>query len=247
MNKFYKLNGSKYRINHDFFKSINSEEQAYLLGFYVADGNVNEKRKTFRVKIQKTDEEIINMFSKYIAPESRITIIDGYIIKGRNGKEYQGKDQICIDINSSSLVNSLVELGYGYNKTYEDLSLPDLSDELMIHFIRGYFDGDGSITKWIAKERGKKDRVRCKIDFSNKKCCFLKEIKSFLFKNGIDFKLNYLQRDNMYRLCVSSKSEIEKFKNLIYKNSSLYLSRKKFKFDQEDSEILQTTTEDCNA
>ena len=32
-----------------FFKSINSEEQAYLLGFYVADGNINEKRKTFRI------------------------------------------------------------------------------------------------------------------------------------------------------------------------------------------------------
>ena len=54
MNKFYKINGSKYHINHDFFKSIETEEQAYLLGFYVADGNINEKRKTFRVKIQKT-------------------------------------------------------------------------------------------------------------------------------------------------------------------------------------------------
>ena len=49
MNNFYKVNVSTYPINHDFFKSIETEEQAYLLGFFVADGNVNEKRKTLRI------------------------------------------------------------------------------------------------------------------------------------------------------------------------------------------------------
>lgn len=247
MNNFYKTNGSKYVINHNFFKSIETEEQAYLLGFYVADGNVNEKRKTFRVKIQKTDEEIINLFSKYIAPESRVVTIKGYKIEGRNGKNYIGNDQICIDINSSIIVNDLVDLGYGYNKTYSHLKLPNLSDDLIIHFIRGYFDGDGCITKWISKEKGKKDRVRAKIDFSNKNNTLLNEIKLFLSKNGITLNLNYVKRDDMYRLCTSSKVEIDKFKKLLYNNCSLFLSRKKFKFDQEDSEILQTTTEDCNA
>ena len=247
MNKFYKVNGSKYHINHDFFKSIETEEQAYLLGFYVADGNINEKRKTFRVKIQKTDEEIIKLFSKYIAPESRITNINGYKITGRNGKEYIGNDQVCIDVNSAIIVNDLVSLGYGYNKTYSNLILPKISDNLIIHFIRGYFDGDGCITKWIAKEKNKKDRIRCKVDFSNKNNSFLKEIQSFLLKNDITFNLNYISRDDMYRLCSSSKTEIEKFRKLIYKNSSLFLSRKKFKFEQENSEILQKTTEDCNA
>ena len=37
---------SNRRIRHDFFSSIETELQAYLLGFYTADGNIDEKRKT---------------------------------------------------------------------------------------------------------------------------------------------------------------------------------------------------------
>ena len=53
MSEFYKLNGSKYAINHDFFTNIKTEAQAYLLGFYVADGNVNEKGKHLEYAYQK--------------------------------------------------------------------------------------------------------------------------------------------------------------------------------------------------
>ena len=38
---------SNRRIRHDIFSKIETELQAYLLGFYAADGNINEKRKTF--------------------------------------------------------------------------------------------------------------------------------------------------------------------------------------------------------
>ena len=50
-NKFilYKTNGSNRLIRHDFFKNIKTELQSYLLGFYVADGSIDEKRKTFRI------------------------------------------------------------------------------------------------------------------------------------------------------------------------------------------------------
>ena len=34
------------RIRHDFFSKIETELQAYLLGFYAADGSIDEKRKT---------------------------------------------------------------------------------------------------------------------------------------------------------------------------------------------------------
>ena len=40
----------------------------------------------------------------------------------------------------------LFELGCLNNKT-QKIRLPNLSNELMPHFIRGYFDGDGSIYK----------------------------------------------------------------------------------------------------
>ena len=46
----YTNHTSNRRIRHDFFKDISTEIQAYLLGFYAADGSVDEKRKTFRIK-----------------------------------------------------------------------------------------------------------------------------------------------------------------------------------------------------
>lgn len=36
---------SKRAIRHDFFSEIKTELQAYLLGFYAADGNINENEK----------------------------------------------------------------------------------------------------------------------------------------------------------------------------------------------------------
>ena len=40
---------SNRRIRHDIFSTIETELQAYLLGFYAADGSIDEKRKTFRI------------------------------------------------------------------------------------------------------------------------------------------------------------------------------------------------------
>lgn len=248
MSKFYKLNGSKYDICHDFFENVDSEIKAYLFGFYVADGNVNEKRKTFRISITESDKEIIDLFRTHISPSSRVYYHSPYKVKGRNNKEYIGKPKLSYDVNSSKLVKSLVNMGYGYNKTYLHLNLPELSDELMIHFIRGYFDGDGWVTSWKAVEKGKKDRIRCSIGICNKYDDLLVDIINFFKKFDILFKLNYMKRDDMYRIVCQRKDSINKFYNLIYKDSHYFLTRKKEKLENYvNTEILQKTAGDCNA
>ena len=47
----YKNGTSKREIRHDFFKSIETEIQAYLLGFIMSDGSVNEERHTLSINI----------------------------------------------------------------------------------------------------------------------------------------------------------------------------------------------------
>ena len=245
---FYKLNGSKYEINHDFFQVIDDEIKAYLLGFYVADGNVNEKRKTFRVNVSSIDSEIINLYRNHIGPNCRIYKKEPYNIIGRNGTIYTGNEQIVLDINSSVLVKSLVSLGYGYRKSWKELKLPDISNNLVIPFIRGYFDGDGSVCVWNCIEKGKKDRLRCTISFVNKRDSLLIDIKEFLYIYGINFNKHYLSRDDMYRISSSSKENVKKFYDLIYKDATYFLSRKKEKLESYvNTEILHKTNEDCNA
>nr|DAK03735.1 MAG TPA: endonuclease [Bacteriophage sp.] len=239
---------SNRRIRHTFFRNIETEIQAYLLGFYAADGSINEKRKTFRIHLQKGDSEIVYLYKDFISPDARLFTVSEHTTTGRNSKLITAHESFGIDITSSELCNSLVELGIGYNKSYSELHIPDISKELIPHFIRGYFDGDGCITGWLAIEKGKSDRFRYKFDICGKTQCLLLEFKEFFEVNNIKVNINYLKRDNMYRISTSSKKEVEKIFHLLYDNSNFYLSRKFDKFNYYvNTEVSQLITDHRNA
>ena len=222
---------SNRRIRHDIFSKIETELQAYLLGFYAADGNINEKRKTFRIHLQKQDSELVYLYKDIISPDARTFTVDEHKTTGRNGKEINAHESFGVDITSAKLCTDLVNLGIGYNKSYSDLHIPEMSESLIRHFIRGYFDGDGCITIWLSKEKCKSDRVRGKFDICAKSASILNEFIKFFATHDIKINLNYLKRDDMYRISTSSKKELEKIYNILYKDSNFYLSRKFNKFD----------------
>lgn len=239
---------SNRRIRHDIFSKIETELQAYLLGFYAADGSINEKRKTFRIHLQKQDSELVYLYKDIISPDARTFTVDEHKTTGRNGKEVNAHESFGVDITSAKLCTDLVNLGIGYNKSYSDLHIPEISEDLIRHFIRGYFDGDGCITVWLSKEKGKSDRVRGKFDICAKSASILNEFIKFFATHNIKINLNYLKRDDMYRMSTSSKKELEKIYNMLYKDSNFYLSRKFNKFDHYvNTEVTQLIAEYRNA
>ena len=245
----YTHHTSNRRIRHDFFKNISTELQAYLLGFYTADGSIDEKRKTFRIHLSIKDSELVYLYKEIISPDARLfSVADNYKTTGRDGKEITGHGSIGVDISSAILVNDLVELGIGYKKTYSDLTIPNIPENLIRHFVRGFFDGDGSISTYLACEKGKKDRVRCGIQIDSKTKTLLENIQLFFKNNDIKFNLIYLKRDNMYRISTSSREEIKKLYLLFYKDSYFYLSRKFNKFDYYvNTEVSQLIADHRNA
>ena len=239
---------SNRRIRHDIFSKIETELQAYLLGFYAADGNINEKRKTFRIHLQKQDSELVYLYKDIISPDARTFIVEEHKTTGRNGQEVNAHESFGVDITSAKLCTDLVNLGIGYNKSYSDLHIPEIPESLVRHFIRGYFDGDGCITIWLSKEKGKSDRVRGKFDICAKSASILNEFIKFFATHDIKINLNYLKRDDMYRITTSSKKELEKIYNMLYKDSNFYLSRKFNKFDHYvNTEVTQLIAEYRNA
>lgn len=239
---------SNRRIRHDIFSKIETELQAYLLGFYSADGNINEKRKTFRIHLQKQDSELVYLYKDIISPDARTFTIGGHKTTGRNGQEINAHESFGVDITSAKLCTDLVNLGIGYNKSYNDLHIPEMSENLVRHFIRGYFDGDGCITVWLSKEKGKSDRVRGKFDICAKSASILNEFIKFFATHDIKINLNYLKRDDMYRISTSSKKELEKIYDVLYKDSNFYLSRKFNKFNHYvNTEVTQLIAEYRNA
>ena len=202
---------SNRRIRHDIFSKIETELQAYLLGFYAADGNINEKRKTFRIHLQKQDSELVYLYKDIISPDARTFTVEEHKTTGRNSQEVNAHESFGVDITSAKLCTDLVNLGIGYNKSYSDLHIPEMPESLIRHFIRGYFDGDGCITIWLSKEKGKSDRVRGKFDICAKSASILNEFIKFFATHDIKINLNYLKRDDMYRISTSSKKELEKY------------------------------------
>ena len=74
------------------------------------------------------------------------------------------------------------------------------------------------------------------------------EIQKFLSKYNINTNINYLKRDDMWRIYTSSKKECIKLYHFLYDNSNFYLTRKFNKFDHYvNTEILHKTDGDCNA
>ena len=115
---------SKRRVRHNFFSSIKTELQAYLLGFYTADGSIDEKRKTLRVELQKGDSEIVYLFKDNISEDARLYQTKERDFIGPKGKIIHAHGNIGVDITSAQLCQDLVNLGIGYRKSYEDLKLP---------------------------------------------------------------------------------------------------------------------------
>lgn len=247
---FYTNHISNRRIRHDFFSNIETELQAYLLGFYAADGSIDEKRKTFRIHLQQKDSELVYLYKDIISPDARTYTIEPKIVTGRNGMKVQSHGSFGVDITSAQLCNDLVNLGIGYRKTYEELSIPkEIPENLIKHFFRGYFDGDGSIIGGVYQDKNRPNpRVRIHFTIVAKKLNLLQEFMIFCSKHDITLNINYLKRDDMYRICTSSKKEVQKLFNLLYSDSNFYLSRKFNKFNYYvNTEVSQIITDHRNA
>ena len=242
---------SNRRIRQDIFSSIDTEFQAYLLGLYASDGNINEKRKTFRIHLQERDSELIYIIKDIVAPDSRVfTFSNRICISPRNGKVYQGSNSFGVDINSSKICNDLVALGIGYNKTYTENKIPTMKEDLIRHFIRGYFDGDGTISGAYVKpdpKWKKNENFRSYASFCCKTKTMLVEIQEFLRKNDIRSTLCFTNRDKMYELNIP-KRQLPKLFKLLYENANFYLTRKYVKFDHYvNTEVTQLIAEHRNA
>lgn len=255
INENYPLfkNGTSNReIRHKFFSKIETELQAYLLGFIYADGCINIQRHTLSIHINDIDSELFNLF-KIISPEAYTNTEEGYESKALvRGHTVKNKSSIRLAISSKILIEDLINLGVCERKTYENLHIPEMNPNLIGSFIRGYFDGDGCFT-WHAaapnlnnREKNWKIRMTWQIDSKTK--TMLEEFQQWFNNNGIKLNINYIKRDNMYRLCTSSKKTFNTLYQLIHKDAKYSLSRKANKINHYvNTEVTQLIAEYRNA
>lgn len=218
-------------INEEFFNNINTEIKAYLLGFYAADGYISISKTrnipNYRVGIQNSidDIEVLEMFNKYICPNHNINIKEKSEIKKAQGH---------LRWTSKIMCNKLSEIGLGERKTLNfNFNLDSLQEDLKRHFIRGYFDGDGSFScnNIIFSTN--------KLDFTN---LILEEFKKLSkLINGIIYTKQG-KTCEYYTLRLNFKGQryycVEIIYDYFYKNSNFFLSRKKEQFEYYLNTVL---------
>lgn len=143
--------GIKYAINDSFFK-VWSKSMAYILGFIVADGCIQDDHIRGKyLQICSGDEEILEKIKARLQSEHKITTIKPRKIM-MWGKKYINKEQYSLRIGSHQIYNDLIELGITPAKS-KTISLPTVPMAFVAHFVRGYLDGDGCISIYRHKQR----------------------------------------------------------------------------------------------
>lgn len=127
-------NKSKIKCDKNFF-SVYSKESCYWAGFILADGNLRVDRNSLQLKLSKIDKDHLYSFLKDIKCDNLSLV-----------KEYN--DYVSLTIHLDEFKNDLINnFGITPNKTLTADISNKIPMDMLIHFIRGYFDGDGSITK----------------------------------------------------------------------------------------------------
>ncbi len=229
---------SKYNHNHTYFNEIDTEIKAYILGFIIADGSLDIVKRgnciTSRLCFLNSidDLEIIEIIRKEISPEMELTY------RNNQSGVLKRKFQVSLRLVSSEICNILQEkYGILQNKTLNSTFKFDFSTiptSLIPHFIRGFFDGDGSVSFY-------KTNKTIYFNFS-----FIFNSKDFAYQIGNIFEeifnIKAIYHEIIGKTCTyysmrfnysrNRTNKIKEIYNYLYNNSSIFLKRKKEKFIQ---------------
>lgn len=145
-----------YTLQCDYFDVIDTEDKAYWLGFITADGALTTEaasgKKVYylRIALQRRDRAHLEAFQKAIGTNA--PIYDYMTRPNKTTKE--SKSASGITVSSKQMVQALVRYGLTQRKslTVEWWNGPA---DLMRHYARGVFDGDGCLCS--TKVAGRKE------------------------------------------------------------------------------------------
>ena len=205
----------KYNDNLLFF-DIQSEKEAYWLGFLYADGYINKQQTELEVILQRRDKKHLENLHNFIGYGTLKDIcVNGY-------------PSVKYTMSNSYIVRNLVENRCTNNKSLNIIFPNDIiQNDLIRHFIRGYFDGDGSIT-YINNNKGMVFSI----------CCASKEMIEQLYDclikqtniNRNKIKIDNRHNNPLYSISNSAKKDIISIFHYLYDEATIYLERKYNKF-----------------
>jgi len=209
----------KWAVDESFFDVLDTEEKAYWLGFLFADGSVHQGGTTRRgkdpwcllINLAAKDREILERLKLSLKSTYPVTVI----AKSKH-------PMVTLRIVSAKLCTSLVKHGCVPQKTQKELHIPEaIPHDLIPHFIRGYFDGDG----YVGISRG-----HLAVCFVAHTSTLLREFQQIMAEKGLRFCLCQSSGGAFRLNCLGRSSRL--FGCWIYEGATVYLARKRTIFEQ---------------
>jgi len=198
---------------------------AYVLGFIAADGSlIKNKRGAYFIDIQSIDKEIIYKIRDVFKSDIKI---------GEYQPKYENPNKrYRLQIGSKEIFKDLLRLGITPQKS-KTIKLPNIPDKYFSHFLRGYFDGDGSVNICTYKRKDRKKPatvINCGFVSGSKD--ILEKIKNKLAKINIIKGGTLYFHDRGYRLWFSINDSWRLYKFMYNTSNDLSLNRKKEIFEK---------------
>ena len=219
-----KANG--YAFNEHIFNDINTEEKAYWLGFLYADGYITKTGKSVGLGLSIKDIDHMKKYNSFLDYPGGLNISETHQF---GSKEHYGKNgntlmMVRTEIKNENLWKDLYDKGCVPNKslilTFPSTEIFHNDIDLILAFIRGYFDGDGTLGKYQhSKTNPNMEESLIFVGTKN----FLEGVQKYLGKGFLMQKPNC--SDKTYRLSYSTKKAFNAA-SLMYNNATIYLQRK---------------------
>ena len=202
-----------YPVDESFFDCIDNEDKAYILGLFMADGCNQQQVPCVRISL--TDRGLVHAVARCLNFKGPIKKVEG--------RKTNHLPQYSLLVGSRKLSDSLGRAGCVSRKTYiaktpaEDI----VSSELHRHLVRGWLDGDGTITcckagRWISRILGTEAVCKGLSETVNKHLGF----------SGCVCPVHKGPKHTTWGFAIGGREQLRAYLDWLYADAILFLQRK---------------------
>jgi hypothetical protein len=206
--------------NENYFHNIDIEFKAYILGFIYADGFVGVNNDFCIGLSDKYDDnlKILKRLKNELQTDLKI----------KHSISKDGYGSYIFKFSNKKIVSDLKLHGVFTCKSLTMEDLPILEQNLMHHFIRGYFDGDGTICTYYDNYD---NRQRYVMEILGTPI-FLNKMHSHICNscNIYKTKLKNNRVNNLASICHKGIKQLIKIREYLYNDATIFITYKHDKF-----------------
>lgn len=193
------------------FENIETEEDAYWLGFITADDCLLKNKSCLSIKLAERDESHLIKFCHYLGLNDEQ--IMSLIQHGYGGAYTKNNEVSGIAIHDKNIYNNLLDKGITPKKSGKEKYYKCTNYELQRAYFRGLIDGDGCLLK-----NGKGISLVGSYEICS-------SFKAFIQENICDIISGVHPKDTIFTIELRGK-KAKMIINELYNNANIYLDRK---------------------